>query len=201
VQVVQYQLLDQPAFAAAQAAMRAAGRQVWGYHCVSPSSATVLNSFLDVPLMKPRLLPWLAAARRLDGWLYWYTDWGARHAPSANATGTLRPLRRLGADGRSEYDPAVGTAAGLADGHFTNEDGNLVYMGADGPLASARLEALRLGFEDAALLALLGREAAASLAAEVASSGTNWTLSADALEATRRRAAALIGQRTCAPIE
>ena len=198
--VVQYELLDTPAFAAAQAAMRAAGRQVWGYHCVSPASATQLNTFVDVPLIKPRLLPWLSAARGLDGWLYWYTNWGARHAPSANASGRLRPLGRLDAGGRSEYDPAVGTAAGLADGRFTNEDGNLVYMGADGPLASSRLEVLRLGLEDQALLALLGREAAATLAREVASSATNWTLSADALEAARRRAAAaIVGARKCVP--
>ena len=194
--VVQYELLDQPTFVAAKAAMQAAGRQVWGYHCVSPSAATQLNSFVDVPLIKSRLLPWLSAAHGLDGWLYWFTDWGAGHAPSANATGTLRPLKRLGADGRSGYDPAVGTTT---DGHYTNEDGNLIYMGVDGPLSSARLEALRLGMEDRALLSLLGRETAARLATSVAATSTNWTLSIDALEAARRHAASLVGVRAVCP--
>lgn len=196
--MAQYQLFDAPAFAAAKARMQAAGRQVWGYHCVSPISPTDLNTFLDVPLAKARLLPWYSAARGLDGWLYWYTNWGARHAPSAvDAHGRYVPLPALPPNGTARYDPRVGKPSELSRGDFSNEDGNLVYSGTAGPLSSLRLEALRLGFEDRALLALLGRAAAAELARTVVEAATNFSLSASDLEDARMSAATRIGRSAC----
>jgi hypothetical protein len=103
--------------------------------------------------MKSRLIPWLAAQQDLSGWLYWYTNWGFRHASTAknNATGLAIPLQPLNfSTGRSSYDP-------YADAH-TNEDGNLMYSSPDGPLSSQRLELLRMGFDDRALLSLLTSE-------------------------------------------
>ena len=39
------------------------------------------------------LLPWLASSSNLTGWLYWFTNWGWQHAPSAkDASGKLVPL-------------------------------------------------------------------------------------------------------------
>lgn len=183
--VVQYELLERLEFRRAKAAMQAAGREVRGYHCVSPTPPSFLNTFVDVPLVKSRLIPWLSASYGLDGWLYWYTNWGSRHAPSARdpETGRLRPLGPPALDGATGYDPTVAASpAGLADGHFTNEDGNLVYAGDDGPRSSLRLEVMRLGFEDLALLRLLGRERAAEIASSLVGSASNFSISPAALE-------------------
>ena len=40
------------------------GKHVWGYHCVSPTPNAYLNSFVDVPVMKQRLIPWLGKKKR-----------------------------------------------------------------------------------------------------------------------------------------
>ena len=129
--VIQYQMLDDPATRAAADVMQAAGREVWGYHCISPIQPVYLNTFLDVPLMKARLIPWFSAAHGLDGWLYWYTNWGSRHAPSAidNAMHELVPVRAIQPSGAVDYDPQV---YGFSKDAFTNEDGNLMCVCRDG---------------------------------------------------------------------
>jgi hypothetical protein len=147
-------------FRKAEAAMVASGKEVWGYHCVSPVDTNHLNTFVDMPLYKTRLIHWLSAARNFSGWLYWYTNWASAHASTAidKATGRFKPMGMLQANGQLHgFDPMIGknlTGASL-DGQFTNEDGNLVYPGVDGPLASVRLENLRMGVEEWALLQLL----------------------------------------------
>ena len=193
--VFQYQELSSPAMAATKDAFVRAGKQVWGYHCISPSPSVFLNTFLDIPLMKARLIPWLAAAENFSGWLYWYTNWGSRHAASATDTAlhTLTPLRELELrTGRSSYDPQVINGA-----HFTNEDGNLLYSGERGPLSSVRLEQLRRGWEDRALLSLLTSSQQTTLAQRLVRTATNYTFDAELLEATRRNAAMLVGERQC----
>jgi hypothetical protein len=70
-----YPNFDQPAFREARKAFQAAGKQVWGYHCVAPRQPQDLNTFVDVPASKPRLLPWSAALHNLTGWLFWYRLW------------------------------------------------------------------------------------------------------------------------------
>jgi hypothetical protein len=202
--VVQYELLEQPAIQAAKAAFLAAGKAVWGYHCVSPASPTYLNTFLDVPPIKGRLVGWLASAERLGGWLYWYTNWGSRHAPSAvddgpqhDGTNLTVPLPPLDRHGRSTYASAIGGTASsaTAGGHFTNEDGNLVYSGVDGPLASQRLENVMAGLQDRALLAMLPPPHGPALAQRLVHSPSNYSVDPGLLEATRRDAAALLGVR------
>ena len=75
VWVTLYPNLDQPKFKVAREAFQAAGKQVWGYHCVAPDQPGYLNTFLDVPPTKSRLLPWMGAVHNLTGWLFWYTNW------------------------------------------------------------------------------------------------------------------------------
>jgi hypothetical protein len=191
--VFQYQELQIPAMAAARDNFVRAGKQVWGYHCISPSPSIYLNTFVDVPPMKARLIPWLAAAEDLDGWLYWYTNWGSRHAASAidPALQQLVPLRQLDEmTGRSTYTPKV-----VNGEHYTNEDGNLMYAGERGPLSSVRLEQLRRGLEDRALLAMLTPAQRAALARRMVRTATNYTFDSTLLEATRRAVAATIGVR------
>ena len=194
--VVQYQLLDTPPFVAAMQTMRAARKEVWGYHCVSPSGPEYLNTFLDVPLVKSRLLPWLATTQMASGWLYWYTNWGSSHAPSA-LDHALRKLtavhQQVARDGRSTYDARVGSM-GKGETTFTSEDGNLVYAGERGPLASMRLENWRMGAQDSALLRLFPTpEIAAHWARVLARSGTDFTIGAAVLEETRSAAAEALG--------
>jgi hypothetical protein len=200
--VTLYPNLDEPAFQSARVAFQNAGKQVWGYHCVAPSQPQFLNTFLDVPSAKSRLLPLVGALHNLTGWLFWYTNWGSRHAPSAtdSATGRLVPLPELSVEGRSLYDPLVGPVdpqgRPLPD-HSTNEDGNWVYAGlpdgpdgGEGPLASQRLELWRLGMEDLALLKLLGPAEARELAQKLVRSGVDYTFNATLLEETRAEAVA-----------
>ena len=123
VLIFQYQLLGSADMAASRDAYVNAGKDVWGYHCVSPTPSTYLNSFIDVPVLKSRLMPWFAARSNITGWLYWYINWGWRHAPSAmdNSTGKPAPLPPLQqSSGRSDYDPTV---AYIVDGkvhYWTN---------------------------------------------------------------------------------
>jgi hypothetical protein len=143
--VTLYPNLDEPAFRTAREAFQAAGKQAWGYHCVAPPQPQYLNTFLDVPGAKSRLLPLVGALHNLTGWLFWYTNWGSRHAPSATdpSTGQVVTLAEFDRRGRSQYDPVTGST-GEVD-HSTNEDGNWVYAGLEGPLASQRLELWRMG--------------------------------------------------------
>jgi hypothetical protein len=193
--IFQYQLLQNPLMEASRDAFVTAGKHVWGYHCVSPTASVYLNSFIDVPSTKSRLIPWLAASSNLTGWLYWYINYGWRHAPSAtnNSTGKIEPLQPLEqSTGRSTYDTRVG------NGNFwTNSDGNWMYAGLYGPLSSIRLEAYRMGLEDRALLALLNDNERASLSGRMVQSATNWTIDAMVLEKIRRDAAAMVGKRQC----
>lgn len=197
--VTLYPNLDEPSFQTARSVFQNAGKQVWGYHCVAPSQPQYLNTFLDVPSAKSRLLPLVGALHNLTGWLFWYTNWGSRHAASAidSATGQMVPLSELSDKGRSSYDPLIGPTdpegRPLPD-HSTNEDGNWVYAGLpDGtgegePLASQRLELWRMGMEDLALLQLLGPHQARELAQRLVRSGVDYSFNATLLEETRAEA-------------
>ena len=129
-----------------------------------------------------------------------YTNWGSRHAPSAidNSTGQVVTLAELSIDGHSQYNPLVGPPDSTGQPepwHSTNEDGNWVYAGLEGPLASQRLELWRIGMEDLALLQLLGPTEAQALAQTMVRSGIDYTFNATLLEEVRARAvASLVAQ-------
>ena len=80
-----------------------AGKSVWGYHCVSPTPNIYLNSFVDVPLAKQRLIPWLAAQSNLTGWLYWYINYGWVHSDiSSGEKAKVAPLPLLDTAGHHQ---------------------------------------------------------------------------------------------------
>ena len=84
--------------------------------------------------------------------------------------------------------------------HSSNEDGNWVYPGLEGPLASQRLELWRIGMEDMALLQLLGPSEAQAMARTMVRSGVDYTFNATLLEETRAKAvASLVAQQWCGP--
>jgi hypothetical protein len=112
---------------------------------VGPEDPVFLNTFLDVPPAKARLIPWLAQAEQLKGWLYWYTNWGSRHAATSvdAATNLTVPIAQLDMYGKSVYSAVVDyndihNTTIPTNGRFSNSDGNLVYAGVDGPLSSQR---------------------------------------------------------------
>lgn len=190
--VVLYPWLNQPQLAKAKTVFQERGKEVWGYHCCAPAQSAYLNSFIDVHPMKSRLIPWLAAQQQLSGWLYWYTNWGFRHSDSSTdlATGLGVPLGTLNDTiGSVQYDPRADFR--------TNEDGNLLYAGEVGPLSSQRLELLRMGFEDRALLSMLPVTQSVAAATRLVRTAANYTFNHTLLEQTRRDVARAIGTRQC----
>lgn len=132
-------------FAHYQARQRA-GEEVWFYTCVFPQGEYA-NRFIELPLMKTRVLHWLNFRYGATGYLHWgYNHWTA----DSPFTHTTRP------HGGPPYLPAG--------------DPWIVYPGKDGPLDSIRFEAMRDGIADYELLCRLAERdpaAAEQLAARV----------------------------------
>jgi hypothetical protein len=111
-------------------ARRAAGRLTAFYVYGSPAHP---NTLACSPAVEARMLPWIAAARGLDGLLRWsYNSWPA-----------------------DVFAEPVFV--------FSQGDEYLVYPGPDGPADSVRWDRLRAGIQDAELVRLLraGQPAAA----------------------------------------
>jgi len=127
----------------------AMGDELWTYVCCAPEGKW-LNRFLDSPLINGRLLFWGCAANRISGYLHWgYNQFG----------GVPHPFKATSARNWT----GIGT-------NFPCGDAFIVYPGEKGPLISMRLEAERMGAQEAALLrALRERDEAAhdALIAEV----------------------------------
>ena len=84
----------------------------------------------------------------------------------------------------------------VMNSHSSNEDGNWVYPGLEGPLASQRLELWRIGMEDMALHNFWGRVRRRQWHAR--RSGVDYTFNATLLEETRAKAvASLVAQQWC----
>ena len=120
---------------------RAAGDAFWWYGCIFPTHPYP-SYHVDDDLAGARLLPWMMRRDGIDGNLYWATTifgrWdGERFVDRDPWTD---PVAWPGADGR---------------GGGANGDGQLIYPGADGPVSTIRLEAIREGLEDHEHLVLL----------------------------------------------
>ncbi|MFD0620828.1 DUF4091 domain-containing protein [Paenibacillus sp. GCM10027629] len=119
------------------------GDTVWFYTCWNPGGK-YLNRFMDLHLLKTRYLHWGNYKYGLTGYLHWGFN------------------QYLG-----DQDPYELTCPFLAPSVHSRRvpagDTHIVYPGADGPLLSMRLEAMRSGVEDYELLqqlAAYNREAA-----------------------------------------
>jgi len=119
----------------------AQGDEVWTYVCCAPEGKW-LNRFLDQPLLNGRLLFWGCAANRIAGYLHWgYNQF----------SGVPNPFEATSAHNWT----GIGT-------NFPCGDAFIVYPGKDGPWPSMRLEAERVGAQEAAMLReLLDRDPAA----------------------------------------
>ena len=163
----------------------AAGKQQWWYHCIGPSGTQYLNTFIERPLLMARLLFWLASAHQVGGWLYYSSVKWNRYPASSSY------IARLDGTARTDFDPANYIWLPRTD-IFANGDGNFVYPGATGPVASVRLMNLRDGFEDAELFRKLSVSVAGLVVDPLVRSATNYTLDPLLLEKQRLRAAGLV---------
>lgn len=114
-----------------------AGEEVWTYVCCVPSGHH-LNRFLDIELLKSRLLFWGFSKYSLSGYLHW----GFNYWPE------------------SDYNPfeESNTPNVAFNGIYPSGDAYIVFPGENGPLIGLRLEAQRRGAEDYELLQLLKKE-------------------------------------------
>jgi hypothetical protein len=121
------------------AAHKARGGQSWYYICLDPRGK-YLNRFIDFPLIKVRLLPWLNYRYRLTGYLHWGGNFW-----------TDRPFENLQPDWGGGFVLPAG-------------DNAIVYPDPehDGVLVSMRLEVMREGIEDYELLMESTRHAPAA---------------------------------------
>lgn len=153
---------------------RQAGDELWFYTCIYPQGEYA-NRFIEQPLIKTRLLHWINYRYGLSGYLHWgYNKWN-KDDPF---THTTRPHEG------TTYLPAG--------------DAYIVYPGADGPLASIRLEAMRDGIVDHELLSMLAeRDAAAAdrLAAEIVLDFDRYEGDVRRFRSTRRELLSLLGSK------
>ena len=111
-----------------------AGDEVWTYVCCAPEGKW-LNRFLDQPLINGRLLFWGCEACRFAGYLHWgYNQF----------SGVPNPFEATSAHNWT----GIGT-------NFPCGDAFIIYPGEDGPWPSMRLEAERVGAQEAAMLRAL----------------------------------------------
>lgn len=119
-------------------AAKARGDLVWYYTCCCPGGK-FMNRLLDNELLRPLYLGWGGALYNLDGYLHWGLNY-----------------RSVGQD---PFRKNVIQNWGGGTNALPAGDTHIVYPGRDGPWPSARLEAMRQGFEDRELLERLRSKA------------------------------------------
>ena len=162
-----------------------AGKQQWWYHCIEPSGAQYLNTFIERPQLQARLLFWLASAHNVSGWLYYSVVMWKRY-PESTAI-----MKRLDGTARTDFDPGNYIWYPRTD-IFANGDGNFVYPGVDGPIPTVRLHNLRDGFEDAEMFRKLPLGKVSPIVEPLVRSATDFTLDAKLFESQREKVAQLI---------
>ena len=111
---------------------QAAGEEVWHYTCIYPQGEYA-NRFIELPLIKTRLLHWINYRYGITGYLHWgYNHWGEAN-PYEHLTGPFS-----------------------SHGYLPAGDAWIVYPGKDGPIDSIRWETMRDGIADYELLCMLG---------------------------------------------
>ncbi len=124
------------------------GEEVWFYTCLAPKGEYA-NRFIDLPLIKTRILHWINFRYHVPGYLHWgFNRWDVSGDPYGETTGINKESGNI----------------------LPGGDAWIVYPGRDTLFSSLRLEAMRDGINDYELLKMLEEkdpEAAASLAHQV----------------------------------
>ncbi len=141
----------------------AKGREVWIYTCLYPRGRYP-NRLIDYPLIKTRILPWIAFRWGFHGFLHWgFNFW------RGNPFGNLEPPHGIG--------------------YLPPGDAWIVYPGKQEVLDSMRHEALRDGIEDYELLWLLLKKdphKAMAIASAMVNSFTEYERDADRFRRFRK---------------
>lgn len=142
---------------------KAAGDEMWFYTCCYPH-AEYPNRFIEQPLLKPRMLFWMAHKYRADGYLHWgFNYWVG--------------------------DPFVETSMPGTGTSLPGGDAWIIYPGDRKMLRSIRFEQHRDGIEDYTLLQMLAEKSPELADAFTGSLITNWWVyvgSPDLYRQTRR---------------
>jgi hypothetical protein len=152
---------------------RAEGEEVWFYTCMFPQGEYA-NRFIELPLIKTRLLHWINYRYGATGYLHWgYNAW------------------------RDDVDPFANPAPDHPAGRTILPAGDawIVYPGKEGPLDSIRFEAMRDGIADYELLCMLGDKdphAARRLVARHILDFDRYDCNVPAFRATRRELLTLL---------
>ena len=142
------------------------GAEVWFYTCLAPQGEYA-NRFIELPLIKTRILHWINYKYRIPGYLHW----GLNHwqgDPFEETTGII-------------------TESGNV---LPGGDAWIVYPTEGGVLSSIRIEAMRDGIVDYELLKMLERhkpEEARELARQVVYRFDLYDVNVEAFRAKRRR--------------
>jgi hypothetical protein len=134
------------------------------------------NRFIELPLIKTRLLHWINYRYGATGYLHWgYNAW------------------------RDDVDPFENPAPDHPAGRTILPAGDawIVYPGRDGSLDSIRLEAMRDGIADHELLCMLGErdpDAARRLAARHILDFDEYECDVEIFRATRRELLTLLAE-------
>jgi hypothetical protein len=141
------------------------GRELWTYTCCEPKGEYA-NRFIELPLIKTRLLHWINYRYGLPGYLHW----------GYNQYDRLDPFKQTTyPEPKKDYWPAG--------------DMCIVYPGPKGPLSSIRFEAMRDGIVDHELLSMLAerdKPAADALAAKMVQDFDKYELDVKTFRAVRR---------------
>lgn len=157
--------------------LRKEGKKVFFYTCCGPRFPYWNFASLEYPLIEGRLMGWMVARERADGFLFWALDFWAN---------TRTPL-----DERDVYFPGWSAFSGLQ----CPGDGVMTYPGRDHVLGSIRLANLRDAVEDYECLTMAAHVDAAAVeavVAEVAKSQTDFTRDPRVVRRARRALAAII---------
>lgn len=124
--------------------LRREGKQMWWYICIVPVHPYA-NWFVEHPVIESRLLMGAMSYKyQVDGFLYYLVN-----------NGWERNKKPISSGPYTEWDPA---SCANSKGKWANGDGNLIYPGPDGPLASMRLANIRDGLEDYEYLYILAEQ-------------------------------------------
>lgn len=139
---------------------KAGGAKLWFYTCMGPQGEYA-NRFIELPLLKVRILDWIAYKYGASGFLHWGFNWWTED-PFADASNP--------------------------EGKFPAGDAFIIYPYNRRLYGSIRLEAVRDGIEDYTLLTMLGSKnayLASQLCGKIVKGWTNYNTDADNFRSVR----------------
>ncbi len=149
------------------------GDEVWFYTCLAPQG-NYANRFIELPLIKTRILHWINFRYHIPGYLHWGLDFW-RSDPFGETTGIITESGNI----------------------LPGGDAWIVYPAKNKLNSSIRLEAMRDGIEDYELLKMLeikDPDMASELARQVVYGFDHYDTNIDDFRAKRRKILQMLSQ-------